>query len=161
MTKDNKMMTRLILTIMMILPAFTMLAQDHTGRAREQVEAFRVAYYTRELNLSTSEAQQFWPVYNEYADELEENRSDQRNVQKSLRQAYTGGSDEEVEGLLTELMELKSAEVAITVQYHEVFKEVLPIRKVAMLYKAETDFKRRLLEHFQQRRQNRMNGGRP
>ena len=85
MTKDNKMMTRLILTIMMILPAFTMLAQDQTGRAREQVEAFRVAYYTRELNLSSSEAQQFWPVYNEYADELEENRSDQRNVQKSLR----------------------------------------------------------------------------
>ncbi len=145
----------------MILPAFTVLAQDQTGRAREQVEAFRVAYYTRELNLSTSEAQRFWPVYNEYADELEENRAEQRRTQMSLKQAYTGGSDEEVENLLTALMELKSAEVAITVQYHEEFKEVLPIRKVAMLYKAETDFKRKLLEHLQQRRRERMNGGRP
>lgn len=145
----------------MILPAITVLAQDQTGRAREQVEAFRVAYYTRELNLSSSEAQRFWPVYNEYADELEENRAEQRRTQMSLRQAYTGGSDEQVEDLLTELMSLKSAEVALTVQYHELFKEVLPIRKVAMLYKAETDFKRKLLEHLQQRRQNRMNGGRP
>lgn len=145
----------------MILPVSTILAQDQTGRARERVEAFRVAYYTRELNLSTAEAQQFWPVYNAYSNELEENRAEQRSIQTSLRQAYTGGSDEQVDDLLTELMSLKSAEVAITVQYHDLFKEVLPIRKVALLYKAETDFKRRLLEHLQQRRQGRMNGRRP
>lgn len=145
----------------MILPASVMLAQDQTGRAREQVEAFRVAYYTRELNLSTDEAQRFWPVYNEYADDLEENRAEQRKTQMSLRQAYTGGSDQQVDDLLTELMELKSAEVALTIQYHELFKEVLPIRKVAMLYKAETDFKRKLLEHLQERRQERLNNRRP
>lgn len=155
------MNVRLILSIMMILPAFALQAQDHRGRAREQVEAFRVAYYTSELNLSSEEAQRFWPVYNKYADKLEENRATQRNTQQALRQAYTGGSDEEVNDLLTELMSLKSAEVALTVQYHESFKEVLPIRKVAMLYKAETDFKRKLLEHFQQRRQERMNNRRP
>lgn len=152
---------RLILSIMMILPAFSLQAQDHRGRAREQVEAFRVAYYTRELNLSSAEAQRFWPVYNEYADKQEENRSAQRNTQQELRQAYTGGSDEQVEELLTELMSLKTADVALTVQYHESFKGVLPIRKVAMLYKAERDFKRKLLEHFQERRQERMNNIRP
>ena len=157
------MKLRILLLAVLFAPMMSLMAQDQTGNAREQVEAFRVAYYTRELSLTTEEAQTFWPVYNEYADALEDNRKKQRLTQQSLRQAYVGGTDEEVEQLLSVLMELKRAEVDITVNYHENFKEVLPIRKVAMLYKAETDFKRKLLEHLQQRRQARRNGmnGRP
>ena len=152
-----------MLLSVLFAPMMSLMAQDQTGNAREQVEAFRVAYYTRELSLTTGEAQSFWPVYNEYADALEANRKTQRQTQQRLRQAYTGGTDQEIEELLSELMSLKQAEVDITVEYHEEFKEVLPIRKVARLYKAETDFKRKLLEHLQERRQARRNGmnGRP
>ena len=146
-------------TIMILLAILAktgfLAAQDDALGAREQIEAFRVAYYTRELSLSSAEAQVFWPVYNEYADDLEANRQAQRNKQQALRSAFTAGTDAQVDQLLTELMELKRAEVDITVRYHELFKEVLPIRKVALLYKAETDFKRKLLEHLQERRQER------
>lgn len=136
-------------------------AQNDVTAAREQIEAFRVAYYTRELSLTSEEAQRFWPVYNKYADELEANRERQRDTQAQLRQAFTGGTDAEVESLLGKLMQLRQEEVAISVQYHALFKEVLPIRKVAMLYKAETDFKRKLLEHLQERRQERLQQRRP
>ncbi|MDP5172213.1 MAG: hypothetical protein NWR72_18360 [Bacteroidia bacterium] len=148
----------LIPFFILILTAPLLQAQNHTTGAREQVEAFRVAYYTRELNLSSEEAQRFWPVYNEFSDALEENRVAERQTQMALRQAYVGGSDQEVEKLLSKLMELKREEVDLTIRYHESFKAVLPIRKVAMLYKAETDFKRKLLEHLQERRQERLNG---
>lgn len=155
------MNARLILVILMVLPTLSLVAQEQTGRAKERVEAFRVAFYTREMSLSAEEAQRFWPVYNEYAAELEENRKKQRSVQASLRQAYTGGSDEEINTLLDQLMDLKGEETDITLQYHQIFKEVLPIRKVAILYKAETEFKRKLLENLQERRQERRNGTRP
>ncbi len=136
-------------------------AQDEIAGAREQIEAFRVAYYTRELSLSSSEAQRFWPVYNAFTDDLEANRADQRNIQAQLRQAYLSGSDAEVEKLLDNLMDLRREETEISIQYHTLFKEVLPIRKVAMMYKAENDFKRKLLEHLQTRRQERIQNRRP
>lgn len=42
-------------------------AQD-TGDDR--VEAVRMAYITKELELTPTEAQQFWPVYNSYMNEI-------------------------------------------------------------------------------------------
>jgi hypothetical protein len=37
-------------------------------------------------------------------------------------------------------------------KYHNQFKQVLPIKKVAMLYRAEDDFKKELLEKIKERR---------
>ena len=38
---------------------------------REQnIEALKVAFISRELNLSPEEAERFWPVYNQYSNEL-------------------------------------------------------------------------------------------
>src|ERR1700733_13020492 len=42
-------------------------AQKGNGQA---LEAIKVAYITRELNLSPEEAQKFWPVYNNYTSEV-------------------------------------------------------------------------------------------
>lgn len=154
----NKIWITMTLLVLGLAPVQ---AQDEIAGAREQIEAFRVAYYTRELSLSSSEAQRFWPVYNAFTDDLEANRADQRNIQAQLRQAYLSGSDAEVEKLLDNLMDLRREETEISIQYHTLFKEVLPIRKVAMMYKAENDFKRKLLEHLQTRRQERIQNRRP
>lgn len=47
----------------------------------EKIQAIFVAFVTKELNLTSDEAQKFWPVYNQYFGELkkarEENRSDE------------------------------------------------------------------------------------
>ena len=43
------------------------IAQKGNGQA---LEAIKVAYITRELNLSPEEAQRFWPVYNNYTSEV-------------------------------------------------------------------------------------------
>ena len=40
------------------------------GVGVQRLEAMHVAYLTRELALSPEEAQQFWPVYNKYRNEL-------------------------------------------------------------------------------------------
>ena len=33
---------------------------------KERIRAYKTAYITQELDLSSSEAEKFWPVYNEY-----------------------------------------------------------------------------------------------
>lgn len=43
------------------------------------VQGLKIAYITRELNLTTDEAQKFWPVYFTYFDELKKAKSDAKD----------------------------------------------------------------------------------
>lgn len=41
----------------------------------DRVESIKVAYITKELNLTPDEAKNFWPVYNNYVDEIKQARN--------------------------------------------------------------------------------------
>lgn len=44
--------------------------QDPDNNKDEQIKAIEIGYFTKELNLTTDEAQKFWPVFNQYREEL-------------------------------------------------------------------------------------------
>ncbi len=123
------------------------------SEARQQYEAFKIAFFTRRLSLSSEEAKTFWPVYDRYTEALAELRREQKSKQADMKQAFTSGSEAQLERLADEYIDITTREADIRRRYHEAFKTALPIRKVLMLYKAEQDFKRELLEQIQRRRQ--------
>lgn len=112
---------------------------------KEKLEAMRIAFITKQINLTTSEAQSFWPVYNEYHDKLEAAR-------KAFKTQYNKStnldalSDKEAELILAAETELKQKEYLLFKEYYERFKKVLPVKKVLKLRKAEEDFKQELLK---------------
>ena len=53
-------------------------------------------------------------------------------------------SDNELEKLLDDMIDFKQKELDVKKRYHEEFKDILPIRKVAKLYHAEEQFKKRM-----------------
>jgi len=69
------MKTSFLLTAMLIL-CLTSQAQsvrpDRDTRTAEikKIQAMEMAFITKELNLSPDEAQKFWPVFNQYRNEL-------------------------------------------------------------------------------------------
>lgn len=55
--------------IMMLMLPFTVLAQEEPARdprARQRIEAARIAFITERLGLTPEEAEKFWPVYREF-----------------------------------------------------------------------------------------------
>jgi hypothetical protein len=54
-------------------------AQTPEQGDENRVEAVKMAYITRELNLTPEEAQSFWPVYNNYVSEIKQARSQYPN----------------------------------------------------------------------------------
>jgi len=54
-------------------------AQSSSGDDENRVEVVKMAYITRELNLSPQEAQNFWPVYNNYVSEIKQARNQYPN----------------------------------------------------------------------------------
>ena len=128
---------------------------------RERIEAQKIAMITRELNLTPKEAQVFWPVYNQ----AEEERKGLRKKRKApkgpkpkegeTRKTIETMSDQEVETMMNDMMAHEQAELDLKTKYLEKYKEVLPVKKVAKLYRAEKKFKRKLMADIKERGQRR------
>ena len=52
------------------------------GRGQlERIKAFKTGYLTQELDLSSAEAEKFWPIYNEYEKKMFELRVEKRKAE--------------------------------------------------------------------------------
>lgn len=56
------------------------------GEPRPNIEAIKVAYITKQLNLSAEEAQKFWPVHNEYMAELKKARQENKSAELAFEE---------------------------------------------------------------------------
>ena len=129
------------------------------GGGPGDLEALKVGFITRRLSLTPDEAKVFWPVYDAYSAEMREVRDGMRLEKQSVKRDFDLMSDKEVDAALETMLDYKRRELDITLKYHEEFKRVLPVRKVAQLYRSEQEFTRLLLERLQERREG--GGGRP
>ena len=48
------------------------------GKPARRLEALKVAYVTRQLNLTSEEAEKFWPLYRNYIAELKQTRQERK-----------------------------------------------------------------------------------
>ena len=126
--------------------------------AKERVDAMKIGFLTERLNLTSEEAKIFWPVYNMYSDELEKLRKSRRENVINAKENLDELSDAELEKNVDNEIIFRQNELEILKKYHPQFKKILPIKKVAKLYKSEDDFKRRLLEMIQGRKEDRRQG---
>ena len=67
MGNDMKKFFSVALSAMLLLGAFTCLAQGKPDKKewKEKIKAEKVAYLTDYMDLTSAEAQKFWPVYNQ------------------------------------------------------------------------------------------------
>ncbi len=137
------------------LLAAALQAQPPRREKRERIEAMKIGFITERLNLTPDEAKEFWPVYNKYQDELEALRRSRKENLRDVRNGLDSMSDAELEKIVNGEIAFRQNELDVIKKYHPQFKKILPIRKVAMLYRSEEDFKKRLLEEIQERRDER------
>lgn len=125
-------------------------AQVDPEQREARLAAFRAEVFTRVLNLTPEEAQQFWPVYNEYTDKREQVQQDLRPG-KQLDQM----SDAEVEEQIRRHFEMKQRELDLEKEAYQKLRKVLPLRKVAKLPAAEREFRESLVKKLQEARERR------
>jgi len=115
---------------------------------KEKIESFKVAFITQKLNLTTKEAQQFWPIYNEYLDKMETLKNARKKELRSSSISIENYTDKELESMLDNEFLSKEKEVELSKEYFNKFKTSIPLKKVILLYKAEDEFKRELLRQI-------------
>lgn len=119
---------------------------------REEIESFRIAFFTRQLNLTSDEAKKFWPVYNEMQTEMQKLQRERKMRHRDSRDNMDNLSDAELEKVINDEMLSRQKELDIEKKYHERFKAILSMKKLALYYRAQEGFKRELIRKLQDQR---------
>lgn len=137
-----------VLCVLMVL-SMSAIAQGPQGPRRggdngwrERVRAEKVAFLTEEIDLTESEAQVFWPIYNEI-------QKAQREGFEAVKKAYDAmakgveekKSGKEMEKLVKAYIDAKEKNEGIETKYLNKLLKVLPAEKVARYYVAEEKFR--------------------
>ncbi len=128
----------------MLLLTFASWAQHNKKDRKKEIQAQKVAFLTTELNLTTEEAEKFWPIYNQYEAEMEQNRRAHHQIIKKLKD-FENLTDEEAYSYSEQLMKLDDKRNSIRKTYLVKFAQVLGKKKGAKVFYAEEKFKRELL----------------
>ena len=126
-------MKKLVLLLAMFFSGFTVLyAQDENDPRGEKIQALKIAFITQKLNLTTDEAQKFWPVYNQY--------------------------DQEIRGVdRTNVIPADEKLLNIRKKYRPSFEKVIGQQRLNKLFNAERDFRSVLIRRLKDRQAQRLN----
>lgn len=129
-------MKRLLILLFFITGGITARAQDTNpgdDQKQEKLQALYVAYISKELNLTTEEAQKFWPVHTDF--------------------------DREMRGVAPDLPELDRLQVQLNIKkkYQERFSRILGPNRTDRFFRQDGEFRRKLIIRMQKMRQNRQN----
>ena len=141
-------MKNLIFTIV-LLNSLSIFSQESKS---DKVEAMKVGFITNKLELTAKEAQTFWPIYNEYSSKMDKLRKTKRSDFEELKNKSENITDKELETFINEVFASKQKELDLQKEYYEKYAKVLPVKKVAMLYQAENQFKRELLRKIKEKK---------
>jgi len=142
---------RKLYPILFLLISFTFYAQgERMKEKREQIKAMKVAFLTTELNLTTNEAEKFWPIYNTFDDKQFELRH--KNLKGSFRKMDDDEldklSEKEATVLLNQIESNEEESFQLRKKFTSNLKDVLPAVKIIKLKKAEEKFSRKLLQQY-------------
>ena len=119
---------------------------NETTEKSERIEALKRAYITQELNLSVSESEKFWPVFNESEQQTQNLKKEIRVHLKALRKGDL--SDEETMKNITQLAEKRKMEVDVELALIKNTIPILGIQRAARLPMIEHEFHHMLIEKF-------------
>jgi len=119
----------------------------------EKLTAYKIAFFTKNLNLTSAEAEKFWPLYNDFTARKNKLQTDRIMLMRYAMQNEANMTDAEMTSTADNLAKSFADEADLVVTFNESLKKVLPPAKVIKLYQVENQYKQQLLRELNQRRQ--------
>lgn len=114
----------------------------------ERMRSEKVAFISNYLDLSTEEAQDFWPIYNEFEKKSRDSELERMNIEAQIRDADDNLSNREVNNLIERLIQTHQDDADIMSEYYNKFQEILPPKKVLKLSQSEEQFRRVIFQRY-------------
>lgn len=147
------MKTKILFPIIFLLVTSLSFSQGFKEK-REKVKALKVAYITEQLELTTDEAQKFWPIYNAF----DENQAELRHEKmRSILDRFKPGnveklSEKDASNSLAQMEKIEEDLFNLKKKFIKDLQGVISAKKIIKLKKAEEDFNRELLKQMREKR---------
>ena len=126
-------------------------AQERGGKDPamfEKIKADKISFFTSKLNLTPSEAQSFWPVYNEFEKKRFDIKQQIHDFERMPDEELAKLSEAEIEKLTNNYIGSFEKEALLLKEYNKQFLKILPNKKVLMMYRTENEFRSHLIREF-------------
>ena len=140
-------MKKIIFILIVIFYANAGFSQD--DEAMKKLESAKIGLITERLGLTPEQAEQFWPVYNEYLNRMKTLRSEFRQRRENLNEQEL--SEQERQKLIDLGFSFKERQIDLEKAYSERLLRIISSKQLLSLRKAEEDFRNMLLRRLQQR----------
>jgi hypothetical protein len=141
MNVKSKVTLVLVGLVMVMVSVFSVAAQekasDNMQIVREKVRADKKLLVAENMQLTKAEAKAFWPVYDQYQDELFLLRARTVKLINDYADAYEKMNNDTAKKLLDEYMTIESLGLKLRQTYLPKFRKVLPDVKVVRYYQIE------------------------
>jgi len=112
----------------------------------DQIEARRIAHLTKALNLTSEEAQEFWPVFNSF-------REDQKNLRNKMQTDNLSGMNDEQK--LDMLISIEQQQLELKKDYARKFKQIIGSGRTIKLFQEGRSFNEKMIKGLRDRRKMR------
>lgn len=112
---------------------------------RDQIEAMRIAFFTKEMKLSPAEAKVFWPVYQKFKEDEMKLRRMHPLHRKNKVEDLHALTEAQATALLVQISQFEKQMNELNAQYIPEFRKILSDKKIVLMYQAERNFRRELL----------------
>lgn len=145
----NRMMTVLV-SLFVVSIAW---GQESRAARFERIEAEKIAFITKSLDLSPAEAERFFPIYNQYRTEFAKLRQEKHsgrtnprtNLQSQSLRPNSFNPNRDVLAFDAKELELKKS-------YRKRFTDVVGAARASQFFEVEEEFRNYLMRELQQRR---------
>ncbi|NQX84426.1 MAG: sensor of ECF-type sigma factor [Flavobacteriaceae bacterium] len=144
-------MKKLITPIFLVLICLQAFAQKDENM-RERLRAQEIAFITEQLDLTTEEAQKFWPIYNAHEKEMKILRIN--SIEKYKRLNIEALQEDKAKEILKEMIAFENEEHRLKTALIHDLSNTIPAKKIILLKKAKMEFKKTVLNEMRKRRKN-------
>ena len=142
-----------LLIVCLVMSSFTFLAQEKTKKEErkqrtERIEQAKVAFISKKLELSTEQAEAFWPIYNEMQAKIKAHRKSMKADLKALKADSLNQDDQTYQNALNGTHNGAVKSLEIKKEYSQKIGELLGYKKVFDLGDAEIAFKKQLMNRM-------------
>ncbi len=137
-----------------VAAAFLLVTAMNFGQNRhdgDKIKALKIAFITERIDLSSKEAQAFWPLYNRYEEKREAMRQKDRTLIRGKIRKVEDLSEQEALKLLDEYINFEEEEERLDTDFYKEVAKVISAKKALLLLRSEEDFKRQLIKEYRQK----------
>jgi hypothetical protein len=145
---------KIILVVALFFATITFYGQHNNSVDRDKIKTLKIAYITEHLDFSSKEAQEFWPVYNDFEEKKNNLRKQGHTEIYANMKNSDNLSDTDATRLLKKYMEYQTEKNDLEESYTKKMQTIISSKKVLLLLRTEDEFKRQLIKQYREKNKN-------